>query len=277
MRAHHYAIGFGLVLILLVGCFPALPSDGGGQTKYRPPREVDASDVALPDGYRIEAVARGLTFPTGVTFGDQSQVYVVEAGYSYGEVVTTPRLLHIGEEGKADVVATGSNPPWNGVTFYEGALYVAGGTFGGGHVSRITLGGEVTPLVHNLPSFGDHHTNGPVIGPDGWLYFGQGTATNSGVVGPDSADFGWLHRRPDFRDVPCEDVTLLGRNFSSGNPLTEDQEDRAMTGAYVPFGTPTTAGQVIPGEVPCGGAVMRVPLGGASLRWWRGASGILSV
>lgn len=252
-----------VLLTALVGCFPALPSDGGGQTEYRPPRQVNTADVALPSGYRIEVVAQGLSFPTGVTFDDQGRVYVVEAGYAYGEVITTPRLLRVGASGQIEVVATGTNPPWNGVTYHEGAFYVAGGTLVGGQISRITLDGQVRPLVQNLPSFGDHHTNGPVVGPDGLLYFGQGTATNSGVVGPDNADFGWLYRHPRFHDVPCEDVTLLGRNFTSGNPLTAASGDRATTGAYVPFGTPTTAGQVIPGKVPCGGAVMRVsPQGG---------------
>lgn len=258
------ALALSLLLMGLTSCFPNLRSDGGGQTEYQPPRQVNPADVALPDGYHIEAVARGLTFPTGVTFDDRGRVYVVEAGYSYGEVITTPRLLRVGKDGETEVVATGSNPPWNGVTFHEGAFYVAGGTLEGGHVSRITPRGEVTPLVQGLPSFGDHHTNGPMVGPDGLLYFGQGTATNSGVVGPDNADFGWLHRHPEFHDVPCEDVTLLGRNFTSGNPLTDDPNDRAMTGAYVPFGTPTTAGQLIPGELPCGGAVMRVPLQGGT-------------
>lgn len=265
MRNHCRTFALLALLTGLASCFPALPSSGGGQTEYRPPREVDAADVVLPDGYRIKAVAQGLTFPTGVTFDDEGRAYVVEAGYSYGEVVTTPRLLRFGANGGVEVVATGSSPPWNGVAFHDGAFYVAGGTFRGGHVSRITPDGTVTPLVQNLPSFGDHHTNGPVVGPDGLLYFGQGTATNSGVVGPDSADYGWLHRRPDFHDVPCEDVTLLGRNFRSGNPLTSRPDDGAVTGAFVPFATPTAAGQVVPGRVPCGGAVMRVPPQGGPL------------
>jgi hypothetical protein len=51
---------------------------------------------------------------------------------------------------------------------------------------RIDLHGSIMPLVEGLPSLGDHHTDGPVIGPDGFLYFGQGTATNS-VVGEDNA------------------------------------------------------------------------------------------
>jgi hypothetical protein len=53
-----------------------------------------------------------------------------------------------------------------------------------GRILRVTPDGQLTPLVSSLPSLGDHHTNGPAIGPDGSLYFSVGTATNSGVVGP---------------------------------------------------------------------------------------------
>ena len=45
--------------------------------------------------YRVEAVTTGLTFPTDVTFDDSGRAYVIEAGYSYGESWTTPRLLRI--------------------------------------------------------------------------------------------------------------------------------------------------------------------------------------
>lgn len=74
------------------------------------------------------------------------------------------------------------------------------------------------------------------MGEEGWVYFGQGTATNSGVVGTDSFDFGWLPRNPEFHDTPCEDVILARRNYSSRNPLTE-VEERVVTGACHPFGT----------------------------------------
>ncbi len=251
------------MLLGLAGCFPVLESRGGGQTEFTPPREVDASDVALLDGYRIEPVATGLTFPTGVAFDDQGRVYVTESGYSYGEVVTTPRLLRVTPDGGSEVVASGTNPPWNGVTFFDGAFYVAGGTLEAGQILRITPDGRATPLVQGLPSLGDHHVNGPVVGPDGFLYFGQGTATNSGVVGLDNFAFGWLKRYPEFHDVPCQDITLLGTNYITPNPLTPNPDDSVTTGAFVAFGTPTTAGQVIPGEVPCSGAIMRVsPAGG---------------
>lgn len=249
--------------LFLSACFPAVPSRGGGQTEFQPPRAVETSDVALPDGYRIEAVATGLTFPSGVAFDEEGLPYVIEAGYSYGEVWATPRLLRVEEDGSTTVIAEGENPPWNGVDFADGAFYVAeGGQLEGGRILRIGLDGSTSVLLEGLPGLGDHHTNGPAVGPDGMLYFGQGTATNSAVVGPDNADFGWLHRHPEFHDTPCEDIILTGANFESPDPLTEDSEDTALTGAYVPFGTATEAGQTVPGEVPCTGAVMRVPLQG---------------
>jgi len=143
-------------------------------------------------------VASGLTCPTGVAFDEEGRPYVTEAGYSYGEVWTTPRLLRIEPDGGVTTVAVGSrNGPWNGVAYYDGAFYVAeGGELEGGAILRIMPDGEVARLIADLPSRGDHHTNGPVIGPDGWLYFGQGTATNSGIVGEDNARMGWLGRFP---------------------------------------------------------------------------------
>ena len=255
---------FAPMVSALSGCFALLPSHGGGQADFNPPREISPADVALPAGYRIEAVATGLTFPTGVAFDAQGRPHVVEAGYSYGEVWTTPRLLRIEPGGRTETVASGGHAPWTGATFADGAFFVAeGGQQGGGRIVRIGANGTLTPLVEGLPSLGDHHTNGPAVGPDGWIYFGQGTATNSGVVGHDNWDFGWLKRHPDFHDIPCRDVELEGRNFTSANPLTPDTRDRATTGAFVPFGTATAAGQIIRGRVPCSGAIMRVrPAGG---------------
>ena len=262
MTSAHLRTASLLILLLscgwLGGCFVLSSSDGGGQTYFEAPRETDPSDIALPSGYEIEAVATGLDLPTGIAFDREGRVYVTEAGYSYGDLVTTPRLLRIEPNGSQTVIAEGENPPWNGVTFHEGAFYIAGGHIGPGQILRVTMGGEITPLVEGLPSLGDHHTNGPVIGPEGWLYFGQGTATNAGVVGIDNFKYGWPQRYPRFHDVPCKDIVLTGEDYRTPNPLTPSDDDEAVTGAYVPFGVATERGQVIQGQMPCGGAIMRV-------------------
>jgi glucose/arabinose dehydrogenase len=252
--------------LLLSGCYSLISSRGGGETEFKPPRRVEPADVAVPPGYRIEVVTTGLTYPTGVAFDDEGTPHVVEAGYSYGEDFTEARLLRIERDGRRTVVARGAHPPWTGVTFHQGAFYIAeGGEKKGGRIVRVTPDGQLTPLVSGLPSLGDHHTNGPAIGPDGSLYFAVGTATNSGVVGPDNANMGWLRRHPKFHDIPCQDVILNGANFTSDNPLTPEPGDTASTGAFVPFGTETRPDQVIPGQVPCSGAVFRLAPGTTSL------------
>jgi glucose/arabinose dehydrogenase len=259
------------------GCFSALPSNGGGQIASASPRSINPRAIWLPPGYRIEAVMQGLNFPTGVTFDDQGRVYVTESGYSYGEVWTTPRLVRVVANDVLDVVARGSNGPWNGVTYYDGNFYVAeGGEYSGGRILKIAPDGQYTVLLDGLPSVGDHHTNGPVISKEGYLYFGQGTATNSGVVGLDNDHNGWLKRHPRFHDIPGKDIVLAGVNYQTSNPLARPRKPAwyqkllpflapkpvALTGAYSAFGTPTHKGQVIKGQVPCTGAVMRIPVTG---------------
>lgn len=246
------------------GCYSLRGSSGGGEARFEAPRSVDPTDIALPDGYRAEVVATGLTFPTGMAFDDRGRAFVTESGYSYGEVFTTPRLLRLDEAGPIVVAEGGRNGPWNGVDAHDGFLYVAeGGQLEGGRILRFDAdGGSPVVLVDSLPSLGDHHTNGPAVGPDGWIYFGQGTATNSGIVGPDNAEFGWLERYPDFHDVPCRDVTLAGRNMVTSRPFVRGDVETS-TGAFVPFGTTTHRGQVIPGSIPCSGAVLRVHPEGA--------------
>jgi glucose/arabinose dehydrogenase len=253
-----------LAVAVCAGCFETSPSRGGGQSRQPDVRTPNPADVLVPQGYRVEVVATGLTFPTGLAFDDQDRPYVSESGYSYGEVWTTPRLVRVDPGGRLVQVATGPGAPWNGVAFHDGHFYVAaGGHRDGGQILRISADGNtVEPIVTGLPSFGDHHTNGPAIGPDGSIYFGQGTATNSGVVGTDNAKFGWLARQPAFHDIPARDVKLTGQNFTSENPLTDDPNDRATTGAFSPFGKASEPGQVIKGQVPCTGAVLRIPPGG---------------
>jgi glucose/arabinose dehydrogenase len=255
-----------LLAFLVSGCFKFLPPDGGSQAVFSGSRSYNAEDVAVAQGYRIEIMATGLTFPTGVTFDREGIPYVVESGYSYGEVWDKPRLLRIGEQGRVTQIAEGeNNGPWTGVSYYNDAFYVAeGGTLRGGRILKILFGGAITPLVSDLPSMGDHQTNGPVIAQDGILYFSIGTFSNSGIVGEDNYRFGWLVRNPHAHDIPCQDVTLRGVNFSSQNPFTPQSDDRAMTGAYVEFGTSTRRGEVIPGHVPCSGSVMRMDLGSAA-------------
>jgi sugar lactone lactonase YvrE len=254
-----------LSAVILSGCYKVRGHYGGKKTYDAIERKISTHDIAIPEGYKVEAVGQGLTFPTGITFDENGDVYIVESGYSYGELWLAPRLLKLEDNGSITEIVKGSkNGPWTGVDYKNGNFYVAeGGSMEGGKILKISKDGKsIVPLVENLPSLGDHQTNGPIVGKDGYVYFGQGTVTNSGVVGKDNADFGWLYRHAELHDIPCEDIILNGQNFKSENPLTEDKKDKVNTGAYSTFGTTTYPHQTIKGSVPCNGAIMRVPANG---------------
>lgn len=254
-----------VALTFQAGCFKLFA--GGTPVPEGPlSRTIDPEDVVVPEGFAVEPVAWDFTFPVAVTFDGAGHPVVLEAGYSYGEVFTPPKLIRLLPDGKRQTIVEGERGPWTGVTFHQGAFYVAdGGVSNLGRILRITEEGQITELVKGLPTLGDHHTNGPAVSDDGWIYFSTGTATNSGIVGMDNYDFGWLARHPEFHDVPCQDIVVTGHTAKTPNPLTPDASDEAVTGAFVPFGVPGAPDAVIPGRVPCSGAVMRVRMDGGPI------------
>src|SRR5215208_3141931 len=69
------------------------PSNGAGQrTYFGGVRQVNPADVAVPPGYCIEPVVTGLNYPTAAITDEEDRVYIVEAGYSYGEDFAQARL-----------------------------------------------------------------------------------------------------------------------------------------------------------------------------------------
>lgn len=110
-------------------------SKGGGQIGDIPPRVIDPSDVAIQKGYKIEPVISELNFPTAVTFDDQNNLYFIEAGYSYGESFSDPKLFRV-DSNKTTLIAKGTtNGPRTGITWYDGAFYVnEGGEMDGGKI-----------------------------------------------------------------------------------------------------------------------------------------------
>lgn len=231
--------------------------------EYSGPRRVNARDIRLPPGYEIAVAAKGLTFPTGIAFDDLGRPHVVEAGYGPHDSWAESRLLRI-EPRRQTVVAQGQrNGPWNGVVYGDGKFYVAeGGLLKGGRLLQIGRDGKFKILLNGLPTRGDHQTTGPAIGPDGAVYFGVGTATNAGVVGPDNFLAGWLPRFPMVHDVPCRDVALTGRNFASVDVLGPD-DSQTQTGAFRPFGQVAYPGESATARDLCNGAVMRLTAAGA--------------
>src|SRR5690349_14655235 len=131
------------ILILIQSCYRMRASNGGGQVKGTPHRTVNADDIAVLKGYKIEEVTSGLNFTAAAAVDNAGNLYVIEAGYSYGEVWDVPKLLRVEADGKTTLIAKGTrNGPWTGITWYNDAFYVAeGGEMEGGKILKITKDG----------------------------------------------------------------------------------------------------------------------------------------
>ncbi|MGH9997607.1 MAG: PQQ-dependent sugar dehydrogenase, partial [Nitrososphaeraceae archaeon] len=204
-------------------------------------------------------------------------MYIAEAGFIYGGLQPIPRILKVdSQSGNISILVDRNlNGPITDIEFYDGKLYVSHR----GIISTVEPDrGIVKDIIIGLPSTGDHHNNQIAIGPDNRIYFGQGEATNSGVVGEDNFRLGWLKTSPQFHDTPAKNITLSGENFVTLNPLTAEPNDTTTTGAFVPFGTSTYNGQVIPGNIKCNGCILSANLDGTDLKligWgFRSAYGI---
>ncbi|MEX2336803.1 MAG: hypothetical protein WD555_05995 [Fulvivirga sp.] len=248
-------------------------------------RKIEPTDIAVPDGYTIEAVAKGLSYPVDVTFDDQGNTYIAEAGgHTYG---TKPprapkaRILQLLPDGTTSVLydrvvpmeeikqaesssdmEEGLIPPVTGVTFYEGNLYIS-------HRSRYSVynleSGEFKTIINGLPSWGEFLNAKPIF-KDDKMYFFLSTQGNSGVI-----EEHWVRvidefNKPDAHEIPGEDVTLTGQNFWVPTHKVKIVEaDSVKTGIYVPLGEETSAGQVIEGQEICNGAFFRSNLDGSNI------------
>ncbi|MCQ6265189.1 hypothetical protein M1K46_05870 [Fictibacillus sp. WQ 8-8] len=162
---------------------------------------TNPGDIALKGGYRIEAAVKGFQHPISLLFTASGRLIVGEAGVATGY----GRVIEVTRQGNK-VIAEGFEPPLTGINQYGSKIYVSHR----GKITAVTIDGEKEDILTGLPSHGDHHNNKVVFGRDDKMYFGQGTATNSGVVGKDS---GWLKVFRYFHDYPGQDITLNGQNF----------------------------------------------------------------
>ena len=217
--------------------------------------------INVPKGFKVSVFASGLNMPTGIAFrsaGSGFEVYVLESGHGLPSACNeqdvmpggtfaadnpfTPDILVFDEKGK--LKRTLGKPTAPGVGFQPAgpAIDIAferglqGGRLfasdsnqathaaGQNNSSRIVtvdpLMGTVTPFITGLPT-GDHPTEQFAF-KDNWIYWSQGSTTNSGVVGRDNGG------GQNQQDIPCQDIKLSDNLFDSGGGV--------MTSGYSPFG-----------------------------------------
>src|ERR1700730_14088376 len=250
-------------------------------------------DIVLPAGFRVSVFAFVLNAPTGIAFLGNSQrfeVYVLESGHGLPSVCNnqsafgsgdfdpnnpfTPDILVFNQNGNlirknlGKPTATGglqSAGPAVDIAFEHGLkggrLFATDSnqslrTAGFNNSSRIVIvnpmTGQVTPFITGLPT-GDHPTE-QLAFRGGWIYWSQGSTTNSGVVGRDN---GGGANQPD---IPCQDIVLSENLFDSGGGK--------LTSGYSPFGVqrPGATVKAFEGALhkgACDGAILRAQLNAA--------------
>lgn len=226
------------------------------------PAPAGPADWWLADGFRLEKILGDLVFPTSVEFDQQGRLYVLEGGFSYPTAAAVARVLRLDAGGPVEI-ARDFRGPATSLTWHAGAFYIAEG----GHPAQVTRlrpdGTERSVLIRDLHTGGDHFTTELVFGPDGAMYFGVGTATNSVVVGLDNL-MTWGTIRPRFHDVPARDLMLRGINFQVPVPTGRPGETRT-TGAFKPLGEPSRPGEIIRGELRANGVIYRANPDGSAL------------
>src|SRR5262252_4871728 len=219
------------------------------------------SDIVLPAGFKVSVFASGLNFPTGIAFlrhGNGFDVFVLESGHGLpskcneqGSFGTgefdptnpfTPDILVFDQSGTLLRTLAKPTSATNGfqaagpaidIAFEKGlsggrlfatdsnqATHAAGQNNSSRIVTVDPMTGHVTPFLTGLPT-GDHPTE-QLAFKDHWIYWSQGSTTNSGVVGRDN---GGGANQPD---IPCQDIVLSDNTFDSGGGV--------LTSGYTTFG-----------------------------------------
>jgi glucose/arabinose dehydrogenase len=175
-----------IVLVLLSVSFPA-PT----RAQLRPVEmaqgfefNIFADPTAVPE-FALSAFAG----PTSMAFDARGRLFV---GTLSGKILI---LLDNNEDGRVDQIkpfATGVAQPLGLEFRANGDLFATSNRvpFGAGRILRLRdldgddVADEIVTIVDGLPSEGDHQTDRLKFGPDGLLYFGQGSSTDNGVPKP---------------------------------------------------------------------------------------------
>jgi glucose/arabinose dehydrogenase len=252
-------------------------------------------DIDVPKGFKVSVFAYGLNMPTGIAFlgnANRFQVFVLESGHGLPSLCNeqsswpggvfdtanpfTPDILVFNQNGgtpirkigKPTATGGGFQPAGPAVDiafergFQGGRLFAtdsnqATHAQGQNNSSRIVtvdpMTGTVTPFITQLPT-GDHPTE-QLAFDSNWIYWSQGSTTNSGVVGLDNGGGN------NQQDIPCQDITLSQNTFSSGGGIE--------TSGYSPFGVPRPGAEIMAFDSAkhhgvCDGAILRARLNTAN-------------
>jgi hypothetical protein len=200
-------------------------------------------NLKVPGDFKVTEVAK-VKNATSFTFD-------YEGGYIFAQNQGKFfQVLKISNSGESKLLVDHTSQTITNLAYHQGIVYV----ISRGQIFKIKKG-KVSDLINGLPTYGDNG-NSNLVFYRGFMYFGVGTATNSGIVGPDNT---WLSSYPSVHDIPCGSIKLSGVNITADNFLTANTKtrDQAVTGSFMPYNMPASTGQTVFGMDKCNGAILK--------------------
>lgn len=216
-------------------------------------RYLNPADITVERGYSIEVFAEGLNAPASILFTEDGDMLIANSGLTAG--IPSVSILR---NGGFEVIAEHFNVPLLGINYRDKKIYVSHKAT----ITTVSLDGERMNIITGLPSYGDYSNCRVDFGPDGKMYFGVGSATNSGVVGTDNL---WVPDYSFFCDRPGVPILLRGQNFTTENILISNHNESSSTGAFSPFGEVNERNEMRKGVVKATGSILRANTDGSNI------------
>ena len=187
MRSHRPRALCAVALVAFLFAFSILSNSSIAQTNpvtIAPGFEFNI----FADPSRVPEFVDAFSGPVSLAFDSRGRLFV---GTFPGRILI---MSDTDEDGKVDQIktfATGLIEPLGLEFRANGDLYLTSNILQGvGRIIRLRdtngddVADETTIIVDGLPSEGDHQTDRLKFGPDGLLYFGQGSSTDAGTPAP---------------------------------------------------------------------------------------------
>jgi len=219
--------------LALAGVWVAILFSGGcaaGPQVLMPAEQktVDRRITEYPTGFELKPYIVNLDSPTGMSFDEAGNLIVAEGGIDSAE----PHIFGVRPNGtRFDIYPVESRfpilkpgfhiyGPVGGIICFHGRIFVSHRDKDDmGVITSFGYDGSHVTVVAGLPAQGDYSVTDIAVSPiHERLYFGLGTTTNSGVVGLDNWQEGWVRDHPEACDLPLKPLKLLGYRFDVRNP-----------------------------------------------------------
>jgi hypothetical protein len=256
-------------------------------------KPIDRNIVEYPPNMQLTLYGHGFTAPDAMAFdydegehkgtlfvaesgrgGHSARIYGFKPDGTYFELYPKGRFAQLAQLPPIQKLPfdIGRGPfeldgPIGGMVVSGGKIFVSHRDRNGrGRLTAFNYDGTHFTIEGDFPAEGDYGMTDVAVRPsDGRIFFGLASMTNSGVVGLDNFQVGWVKDHPDACDLPFGKLKLYGLRFDTRNPLAGlfGPDDTAVTAPMQAFNhSNQTRIPAAPNGKPTGAIYSVSPTGG---------------